>query len=399
MIIGPAHPYGGGVAQHTARLASELAKVPMVRVSIESWKAQYPRWIHRFQAHVSSEMAEIPFTGAIFRQLEWFSPLSWLAVGLRIRRAELVLFSVVSPFQVVPYSVMRILLSKRTRKIGLIHNVLPHERTRLDRLLMRLFARVIDGALVHDRESARTLLSLSRRPLAIVTAALPSPWDQEMPKNRGFEEDTTLNRGNLKLLFFGNVRPYKGLDILIEALGHCPDTELLVAGKIWGDKGDFEGQIEKNNLTSRVTFVDKYIPVREFEELFRGSDILVMPYRSGTGSIVPRLAMSFGLPVIASDVGSISESIVDGANGIVLAEITPERLASAVCALNQDRKLLNTMKREASATENPHGWKNYVAACIGLLGKNEMDAADAVAKGFADFLGQDLGASKRFSTK
>jgi glycosyltransferase involved in cell wall biosynthesis len=208
-----------------------------------------------------------------------------------------------------------------------------------------------------------------------------------MRNNGGFEEEKALARGNLKLLFFGNVRPYKGLDILIKALNHCPETELLVAGKIWGDRKDFQDQIEKYNLTSRVTFVDKYIPVEEFEKLFRGSDILVMPYRSGTGSIVPRLAMSFGLPVIASDVGSISESIVDGANGMIVTEITPERLASAVCALSQDRILLNKMKQQASATADPHGWENYVAACIGLLGNNEKDAAGEDAEGFADLLG------------
>jgi glycosyltransferase involved in cell wall biosynthesis len=367
-IVGPTHPYGGGVAQHTSKLASELSKEAIFSVSIESWKAQYPRAIHRSQAFVGTESPEVPFAGDIWRNLSWYSPLSWFQTGLKLRRATILFLTVVSPFHVVPYFFICLPLGKSTQKIALIHNALPHERTPLDKFLIRILRVLIDGAIVHDAESASIIQGLGRRVLPLRNVALPSPWEPPRASEALSTADSSKSRGRLRVLFFGNVREYKGLGILLEALSQCPHAELLVAGTFWGNRQKYENRIRERDLAGRVALKDSYVAVEEFELLFGNSDVLVMPYRSGTASIVPRLAMSYGIPVVASNVGSIADAIIPGHNGLVLENLNPDNLGNALRLLGLDRELLRKMKANAASTAAPQDWEDYVRACLELAG-------------------------------
>ena len=135
------------------------------------------------------------------------------------------------------------------------------------------------------------------------------------------------------LLFFGFVRPYKGLDVLLEALPiilrEFP-VHLLIVGEIWGDETDYRTQIERLGLSSHVTIVNQYIPNEDLRRYFGAADVVVLPYRSATQSGVIQLAFGFGKPVITTQVGGLAEAVVDDVSGLIVPPGDTSALADAV---------------------------------------------------------------------
>lgn len=325
-IVGPSHPHAGGIAQHTTRLALELESSG-VDVVVESWRAQYPKALYPSQARVAADSPEIGIPRTLREQLAWYSPLSWWRTGRRNRSVAVVGFNIPTPFHAVPYAVMISALGKTPRKIGIIHNALPHEASPIDRALMGFLLRRFDGLIAHDEKAGSVAQSLGADPSRISVCSLPSPWPAEKSIAKAKRKP-----GPTRALFFGTVRNYKGLDILINSMAETPDITLTVAGEFWDDQGIYESQINELGLESRVTIRPGYVPQETFSELFSSHDLLVMPYRSGTGSIVRELAFRFGLPVIATDVGSIAEGLTNDVNGLVIRPNSVEALTGALAA-------------------------------------------------------------------
>jgi glycosyltransferase involved in cell wall biosynthesis len=167
------------------------------------------------------------------------------------------------------------------------------------------------------------------------------------------------------VLFFGTVRHYKGLDILLEALAKSPAVELIVAGEFWDDDKPYFDQINRLGLDSRVTVKPGYVAQADFGELFADADVLVLPYRSGTGSIVRELGFRFGLPVIATDVGAIAEGIDHGINGMVVAAEDPDALAEALIHASRPEVLAQWREGVASRQDTQAQlWESYCNAVL-----------------------------------
>jgi D-inositol-3-phosphate glycosyltransferase len=323
-LIGPVFPLPGGIAQHNARLATELQSRGF-DVVVESWSHQYPKGLYRGEAQVPSSQPEIEQPSAVLRELKWFSPWSWWRAGLRARSADIVILTIPTPFHAMPYWLLTRALSPTCFVVGIAHNPNPHETSPFDRALTRVLASLCDRIVVHNDEGRVELERSVGDKTLISVVSLPSPWSppNTRRKSKGRE-------ARLRALFFGTVRPYKGLDLLFEALALAPDIELVVAGDFWEPVDKYHQLITRLGLDSRVTLKPGYVPQNKFAELFDSADVLVLPYRSGSGSILRELAFDHGVPVIATNVGSIAESLVDGQNGYVIDSATPVSIAAAL---------------------------------------------------------------------
>jgi glycosyltransferase involved in cell wall biosynthesis len=346
-IVGPTFPYKGGGAHHTTELAHRLAAAGH-EVTLESWRAQYPSFLYPGQQTISAPEGT-PFPGTR-RELSWRRPDGWLRAGRRLRDRDLVVLAVLSPVQVPAYLGILYGLRRRTRVVALCHNVLPHERKPYDVPLMRALLRRVDGVLVHSGEQADLARTLTGRPVAVaeMPAHLPTPsadarrvagtdgagtGDITGDFTDDITGDTPRHAGEVRrrLLFFGIVRPYKGLDVLLRALAAGPeDVALTVAGEFWGGEDETRKLVAELGLTGRVDLRPGYVPAAEVPGLFAAADALVLPYRSATASQNVWMAHDHGVPVIATRVGGFPEQIRDGVDGLVCAPGDAGSLADAL---------------------------------------------------------------------
>lgn len=311
-IVGPTFPYKGGGAHHTTELAHRLAAAGH-DVILESWRTQYPAFAYPGRLIISEPEGE-PFPATV-SELSWHSPAGWVRAGRRFRSSGLVVFTVLTPLQVPAYHGILTGLGRRrarhpVRTVALCHNVLPHERKAYDTLLMRSLLRRVDQVLVHSAEQAALARAMTAKPIKV--AGLPP----HLPARRA--RDGRPGGRHDRLLFFGIVRPYKGLDILLRALAAGPpEVSLTVAGEFWGGLEETRRLVHALGLTDRVELHPGYVPAAAIPELFDGVDALALPYRSATASQNVALAFEQGVPVIATTAGALAEHVRDGVNGVL----------------------------------------------------------------------------------
>ena len=317
-LVGPVHPYKGGGARHTTELAHRLSGLGH-GVRIESWRAQYPAFLYPGEQTITVPEGE-PFPDTR-HDLAWYRPDGWWRTGRRLARdSDLVVLTLFSPVQVPAY--LGILAGIRAasrgagggpRVVALCHNVLPHERRAIDVSLVRALLRRVDGVLTHSEEQGHLAEGLlgGGRP---VVAEMPP----HLPETGGVrsEEDTAERR---HLLFFGIVRPYKGVDVLLRALaeGAPDDVTLTVAGEFWGGSEDLAALAGELDVADRVRFREGYVPAEELPGLLSGADALVLPYRSATATQNVWLAHEYGLPVVATRAGTLADHVTDGVDGLL----------------------------------------------------------------------------------
>ncbi|KIH97013.1 glycosyl transferase [Streptomonospora alba] len=326
-LVGPAHPYKGGGALHTTELAHRLAARGH-EVAVESWRAQYPALLYPGRQTVSAPEGE-PFS-ATRRELSWNRPLGWWRAGRRMgAAADLVVVTVLIPAQAVPYLGVLAGVGRRARTLALCHNVLPHERRRGDAALMRTLVRRVGAVLAHSPEQARTARGLVGERVPVRWAPLPP----HLPRARDAGPVPAAGGGpRRRLLFFGIVRPYKGVDVLLRAFARSApaDVGLTVAGEFWGGSRELRDLAAELGVADRVGFREGYVPADELPGLFAEADALVLPYRSATASQNVHLAHEHGLPVIATRAGALADQVADGKDGLLCAPDDVDDLADAL---------------------------------------------------------------------
>jgi glycosyltransferase involved in cell wall biosynthesis len=312
-IVGPAFPYKGGGAHHTTELTHRLAAAGH-EVTLESWKAQYPSFLYPGEQTISTPEG-VPYPGTR-HTLAWYRPDGWIRTGRRLRSFDLVVLVVLSPVQVPAYLGIAYGLGRREggpRLVALCHNVLPHERKPYDVPLMRRLLRRADGALVHSAQQARLARDLAPG-TPVHTAGLPAHLPTPPGGHRIVVPDAEPAN---HLLFFGMVRPYKGLDVLLRSLAQVDDVTLTVAGEFWGGVDETRALISSLELDSRVELRPGYVPGSDVPRLFADADALVLPYRTATASQNVFMAYEHGVPVIATRAGTLADHVRDGIDGLL----------------------------------------------------------------------------------
>ncbi|SNT59915.1 Glycosyltransferase involved in cell wall bisynthesis [Streptosporangium subroseum] len=372
VVVGPTYPYKGGGAAHTTELAHRL-RAAGHDVVIESWRAQYPSFLYPGQQTVDTPDGE-PFPH-VRRDLDWRRPDGWVRCGRRLRSADLVIFAVLSPVQVPPYLGILYGLRRRTKVVALCHNVLPHESKPYDAPLMKALLRRADVVLVHSERQAVLARELTPAPVRTAEMAphLPPRADEHKPGEHGpgerhpgepeSGEQGFGERGPVhdRLLFFGLVRPYKGLDLLIRALPE--GVSLRVAGEFWGGLDETKALVAELGLTDRVELRPGYVAAADVPGLFADVDALVLPYRSGTASQQVWFGHEHGVPVIATRVGTLGDHVTDGVDGLLVEPGSVEALRAALDGFYRPGEP-ERLRAGVKAVDPEPYWASYLEALV-----------------------------------
>lgn len=322
-IIGPAYPYRGGIATTNERLAEEFLSMGF-DVEIETFTVQYPSFLFPGKTQFNSKPA--PENLTIQRSINSINPLNWLNVGRRIskEKPDLVIIRYWLPFMAPSLGTIagQIHKNKHTVIICLADNVVPHEHRPGDRLLTNYFIQRIDGLIAMSR-SELTEASAFRKNLPL--GYCPHPIFDNYGERLSFEvakHKLKLDIGTKYLLFFGFIRDYKGLDLLIDAFADERmrkfPVKLLVAGEYYSSPEPYLELIKKNNLEDMIELRTDFIPDDEVNLYFSAADMVVQPYKSATQSGVTQIGYHFNKPMLVTNVGGLSEIIPDGKIGYVV---------------------------------------------------------------------------------
>jgi glycosyltransferase involved in cell wall biosynthesis len=334
-LVGPVYPYRGGIAHYSALLARALIAHGH-SVQVISFQRQYPGWL--YPGRSDKDPSHQPLRTDAEYLLDPLHPGTWLRAGRRIVEInpDLVVVQWWTTFWAVPFAALSTYLRRKgLQVIYVIHNVLPHEQRFWDVWLAKLALGRSQAFIVQTEREDERLHALF--PSAL-TRLCPHPiynlfTDRKIPKQDA-RRRLGLPEDQFVLLFFGIVRPYKGLRYLLEALERLKRENLysylLVSGEIWGEKDEYTTRIEQLGLESQVRLDDRYIPDEEAAIMFSAADILVAPYIGGTQSGAAEMALGFGLPVIATQLVAAGLSTQDLSNVQVVPPGDVSALVSAI---------------------------------------------------------------------
>lgn len=330
LILGTAYPFRGGLAAYNERLARELIKEGH-EVEIFTFTVQYPRFL--FPGRTQYTDASAPEDLSIRRILNSVNPINWIKTATEARsyNPEIVIIKYWYPFMAPCLGTVALLLKRnKTRIISIFDNVIPHERKPGDQILTKYFTDRIDGAIVMSKSVAGDLRKFNLKiPIIYNPHPLYDDYGEFLPREEALAK-LGLAEENNYLLFFGFIRAYKGLDILLEALGdsHLSDLKLklLVAGEFYENRVPYDDIIRKYDLADKVIIYDRFIGENEVRFFFSAADLVVQPYRSATQSGVTQIAFHFEKPILVTDVGGLAEIVHDKQCGYV---VSPEPAAVA----------------------------------------------------------------------
>lgn len=362
-VVGPTHPYKGGVAAHTTELATRLAAAGH-ETDLVSWSHLYPSRLYPGEQAVPDGVPDLAPYARTTRPLSWARPDTWVRVGRALRAYDLVVLVHVIPAVVPAHLALVRALGRRggggPKVVLVTHNVLPHEAHPGATTLVRTMLRQVDVALVHSQDQAREARGLGARDVRV--AALPAHLPGGPPVARA------PHQGPPRLLTLGMVRGYKGVDLLLEALAQVPGPTLTVAGELWGAAGARVRELAGSAaLRDRVEVRSGYVPSTAIAGLLAAHDVLALTYRSATASQNALLGFTHGLPVLASAVGTFTIEVTDGVDGLV---VDPGSVPALVTAL---RRLTEPGAVAALAANVRHPdldlpWTAYVDAVVGSPG-------------------------------
>ncbi len=335
-FLGPAHPYRGGIAEFTNRLARQFAGEGH-DVDIRTFKVQYPGIL--FPGKTQFTDSPPPKDIRIRRVLNSINPINWIITGFKIRkeRPDILLVRYWLPF-LAPClgTVARIAKRNRyqyTKVICIFDNVVPHEKRPGDRFLTRFFVKSIDGAIVMSQTVADDLAGY-RKELPVVMSPHPlfDNYGPGLTRKEALDK-LSLDPDNSYILFFGFIRAYKGLALLLEAFADSRlrnrKLKLLVAGEFYEDQTPYMEIIRKHNIEDDVIIHNRFIPDNEVPLYFSAADLVAQTYRSATQSGVTQIALHYEIPVLVTDTGGLREIIADKKCGYVVRP-DPKEIADAI---------------------------------------------------------------------
>lgn len=377
-LVGPTHPFKGGVAAHTTATAHHLARAGH-QVELVSWSRLYPRRLYPGELSVPGGEPELPpFPDTSF-PLRWDRPGTWWRTGRRLRGADLLV-----PVMVIPAQVPALLTLVRAARTGrsagsggsggsgpavvaVAHNVLPHETHPGGRWLAERLLRSVDGVLVHAEQQA--VLAREHGARRVAVAGLPPHLPGGDPPSPAPARPRHPAGDPVRVLALGIVRDYKGVDLLLQAVREVPGVQVTVAGEQWGRAGERVRELAADPaLAGRVRLLPGYLPAARVPELLAGHDLLALAYRSATASQNVLLGHAYRLPVLASRVGTFGDQVRDGVDGLLVSPDDVPALVGALRRVTVEGEL-DRLRDGVPEVDLRGPWERYVAALTGLAGE------------------------------
>ncbi len=333
-LVGPAHPFRGGISHYSTLLFQNLKKKH--RVKFYSLKRQYPQFLYPGKTDRDSSLSPLR-DAEIESCLDPANPFTWVNVARKIVRdkPDMTIFPWWVVFWAPPFLIIIWILRlfSKTRILFICHNIFEHERNRLKSVVSRCVLARGDYFIVHSEEEKKRLIKITGKTRVKVNFhPTYETFNTQVISREKAKERLRIKEENV-LLFFGFVREYKGLRYLAQAMPDILrqiDARLVVAGEFWEAKNDYWKLIETLGIEEKVTIVDRYIPNEEIPYYFYASDIVILPYTSVTGSGLVQLAFGFHKPVVVTRIGSMAEVVDDKKTGFLVPPKNPQEIARAV---------------------------------------------------------------------
>ena len=322
-ILGPAHPYRGGLASIMEIMARTFQRRGD-EVDIKTFTLQYPSLL--FPGESQTVATPPPADLRICRCVNTMNPLNWVRVGRRIRRErpDFVLMKYWTPFMAPCFgTIARIARGNgHTKVLCQIDNVEPHERHLTDKPFNRYYLHSVDGFVYMSEQVHSELRAYSDAPALFSPHPLFENFGERVERSEACVR-LGLDPANRYVLFFGLIRDYKGLDLLLDAwaqlrrAGRTEGRRLIVAGEFYTAREPYLNRIADNGLQDEVLLHDRFIPDDDVKYYFSAADFVVQPYKTATQSGVTQIAYQFCVPRVVTAVGGLPEIVPDGRVGYV----------------------------------------------------------------------------------
>ena len=368
VIIGPAYPLRGGLATFDQRLAQEFG-ADGDHCEIVSFSLQYPSLLFPGKTQYSTD--EAPKDIIIHSLINSVNPANWLKVGnlLREQRPDIIVVRFWIPFMgpALGTILRQVKKNRHTKVICIADNVIPHEHRPGDKAFTRYFLKACDGFItMSDKVLADLRLFEKTKPAVMVQHPLYDTFGERMDKGKAREKLGLPPEGKLAL-FFGFIRHYKGLDLLLQAMNDARirqnDIKLLIAGEFYEDEKLYRQLIEQYNLADRIILRSDFIPDSEVRYYLCAADVIVQPYRNATQSGVTPLAYHFEKPMIVTNVGGLPSLVPHERSGLV-CEPEPPAIAEALLRFYQlgEQYFIPHLRTE----KQKYAWSNLTGAVYQL---------------------------------
>jgi glycosyltransferase involved in cell wall biosynthesis len=363
VLLSPAHPLRGGIASSTERLAVEL-QANGYEVVIYSFSYQYPALL--FPGKTQYAEGPAPEGLDIRPVVHSINPLNWWKVGQKLRKdkPDLIIARYWLPFM-GPCMGTILRLAKRnkhTRTLAITDNVIPHEKRPGDRQLTRYFIGAVDAFVVMSRSVGEDIRQFTAsKPVSYIPHPIYDNYGALTEREEALQQ-LGLPQDQRYLLFFGFIRTYKGLDLLLKAMAQpqvkALGVKLIVAGEFYDEETSYRAIVEQEGLRDSVIFRSDYIPNEEVRYYFGAADLVVQPYKTATQSGISQLAFHFQKPMVVTRVGGLPEIVDHGKEGYVV-DVKPEAIAEAIADFYQNERQAD-MEAAVKQGQARYSWSNLV---------------------------------------
>jgi glycosyltransferase involved in cell wall biosynthesis len=364
VIIGSAYPLRGGLAAYNERIARAFQEAGD-DVQMVTFKLQYPSFLFPGKSQYSSDPA--PEDLFIDVSINSINPFNWWSVGRKIRdmKPDLVICKFWLPFMGPCFGTIlrQIRKNKHTKIVSIIDNIIPHEKRIGDRLFARYFVKAVDAFVVMSRSVGEDMkLFVKNQPVVYIPHPIYDNYGPLIPKEEACRK-INIPLEQKYIMFFGFIRKYKGLDVLLEAMSderiRKLGIKLIVAGEYYTDATEYEGIIKKNKIEDLLLLKTDFIPDSEVGLYFGAADMVVQPYKTATQSGISQLAYHYELPMLVTDVGGLPEIVSHGKAGYVVPANNPLVVADAIVDFYENKKA-DSYKKGVQEGKALYSWSNMI---------------------------------------
>jgi len=367
VILGTAWPYRGGLAVYNERLAREFMSEGH-QVEIWTFRLQYPSFLFPGKTQYSEEPQPQDLT--ITREMNSINPLNWLKVGRKLRKAQadLVIIKFWLPYMSPCLGTIARLAKRcgKTRVVSILDNIIPHEKGLADRILAKYFVNSTHGFVAMSDSVLADVKELdSKRPKVFCRHPLYDNFGEKVSREESLKF-LGLDAGKRYMLFFGLIRDYKGLDLLLRSYADSRfrqmNVRLIVAGEFYSGSEKYFTLEKELGLEGMVIWKSDFVPDSQVKYYFNASDIIVQPYKSATQSGVTQIAYHFEKPMLVTNVGGLAEIVPDGKVGYVVEPDETQiadRLVDFFQNSRQDQYIDGLLQEKQK-----YAWSNMTSAVI-----------------------------------
>ena len=364
VMLSPAHPLRGGIAASSERLARALQEAGH-DVVMFSFKLQYPSFLFPGKTQFTDDPA--PEDLYIRTLISSINPFNWYRTGRKLakEKPDVVITRFWLPFMGPALGTIlrigKLFSKKKFKRTGLVDNLIPHERRPGDRLFSHWFVGACTDFVVMSRSVEGDIRQFSSKPVRFAPHPIYDIYGAEVPKEEA-RERLCIPMDIPFVLFFGFIRPYKGLDLLLEALAQTEGIHAIVAGECYEDWNKYEDMIKRLGLEGRVLPFHDFIPNEGVKFYFSAAELVVQPYKTATQSGISQIAYHFHKPMVVTHVGGLPEIVTDGKSGYVV-EPVPSSIAEAMTDFFENNKEAE-MRKAVEEEKKRFSWENLVEVVL-----------------------------------